>query len=320
MEVQSTAIILARATELRLKIRSSVNTTTTSSAVISLENRDDRFAVDENNGVGSRRSEADAIEVTEEDEEAVRLLNICGALESLENQLSSLQDLQQRQRYEKEVALSEIEHSREMLLDKLKKYEGEDLEVIHEASAFVGETVQHNQDLMLPPYPSHPGNGYLHPFPSALKFVSAATNKATKELNESERKHSKLDLRNSRNRLGSFISIAAKSVVTIVGIVSLLHLAGFRPKFAAKIAALKALDRFRRSAAVNNESRHGCPPGKFLVMENGKARCVVKERIEVPFSSVVAKPDVNYGSGKRAKESVRQPVDGTERSVDDNEN
>ena len=208
-----------------------------------------------------------------------------------------MQDLQQRQRYEKEVALSEIEHSREMLLDKLKKYEGEDLEVIHEASAFVGETVQHNQYLMLPPYPSHPGNGYLHPFPSALKFVSAATNKATKELNESERKHSKLDSTNSRYRLGSFISIAAKSVVTIVGIVSILHLAGFRPKFASKIAALKALDRFQRSAAVNNESRHGCPPGKFLVMENGKARCVVKERIEVPFSSVVAKPDVNYGSG-----------------------
>lgn len=93
MEEQSTAIILARATELRLKIRNSVNTTTTSSAVNSREIRDDRFSVDENNGVvGSRRSEADASGGdAEEDEEAVRLLNICDALESLENQLSSLQ-------------------------------------------------------------------------------------------------------------------------------------------------------------------------------------------------------------------------------------
>lgn len=89
MEEQSTAIILARATELRLKIRSSVNTTTTSSA--GSEIPDDRFALDESNGVGSRRSGADASGEAEEDEEAVRLLNICDALESLEIQLSSLQ-------------------------------------------------------------------------------------------------------------------------------------------------------------------------------------------------------------------------------------
>ncbi|XP_038889022.1 plastid division protein PDV2-like [Benincasa hispida] len=302
MEQQSTAIILARATELRLKIRSSVNTaTTTSSAVTS---RDDRFSVDENNGVVvSRRSEADASAgEVEEDEEAVRLLNICDALESLENQLSSLQALQQRQRYEKEVALSEIEQSRKILLDKLKKYKGGDLEVIHEASVFVGETVQHNQDLMLPPYPSHLGNGYLHPFPSGHKSVSnglidATTNKATDELHESERKQSKSDSWNSKNGLGPFISIAAKSVVTIVGIVSILHLTGFRPKFIGKVAALKVFDVFRQSAAGNNGSHNECPPGKFLVMEGEEARCIVKERIEVPFSSVVAKPDVNYGSG-----------------------
>ncbi|CAK9315845.1 unnamed protein product [Citrullus colocynthis] len=304
MEEQSTAIILARATELRLKIRNSVNTTTTSSAVNSREIRDDRFSVDENNGVvGSRRSEADASGgEAEEDEEAVRLLNICDALESLENQLSSLQDLQQRQRYEKEVALSEIEHSRKILLDKLKKYKGGDLEVIHEASAFVGETVQHNQDFMLPPYPSHLGNGYLHPFPSGHKSVSnglidATSNKATNKLNKSERKLSKSDSQNSKNGLGFFISVAAKSVVTIVGIASILHLTGFRPKFVRKVAALKVFDGFRQSAGGNNGSHNACPPGKFLMMEDGEARCVVKERIEVPFSSVVAKPDVNYGSG-----------------------
>lgn len=94
MEQQNTAIILARATELRLKIRSSVNTTTTTTttSTSAVTSRDDRFSVDENSGVvGSRRSEADASGEAEEDEEAVRLLNICDALESLENQLSSLQ-------------------------------------------------------------------------------------------------------------------------------------------------------------------------------------------------------------------------------------
>lgn len=215
---------------------------------------------------------------------------------------SNLQDLQQRQRYEKEAALSEIEHSRKILLDKLKKYKGGDLEVINEASAFVGETVQHNQDFMLPPYPSHPSNGYLHPLPSGHKSASngqtdAMTNKATNELSESERKQSKPDSTNSRNALGTFITVAAKSVVTIVGIVTLLHLTGFKPKFAGKVAATKVLDLFRQSAAGNNGSQNVCPPGKLLVMEDGEARCVVKERIEVPFSSVMAKPDVNYGSG-----------------------
>ena len=82
MEEQGTAVILARATELRLKIRGSVNTTATSPET---DIRDDRFAVDENNGVGSSG------EAEEEDEESVRLLKICDALASLENQLSSLQ-------------------------------------------------------------------------------------------------------------------------------------------------------------------------------------------------------------------------------------
>lgn len=210
---------------------------------------------------------------------------------------SDLQDLQQRQRYEKEAALSEIEHSRKILLDSLKKYKGVALQAIHEASAFAGETVQYNRDLMLPPYAS-----YLHPFPSGHKSVSngltdAATNKATKEPNESERKRSKTDSGNSRNGLGSLVSIAAKSVITIVGIVSILHLSGFRPKFVKKVAALKVLNLFRQSAAGGNGSYNECPPGKILVTENGEARCIVKERIEVPFSSVAAKPDVNYGSG-----------------------
>lgn len=41
-----------------------------------------------------------------------------------------------------------------------------------------------------------------------------------------------------------------------------------------------------------------CPPGKKLVMhEDGYPKCVVKERIELPFPREVKDPDVFYGRG-----------------------
>ncbi|KAJ0235770.1 hypothetical protein HA466_0262220 [Hirschfeldia incana] len=61
--------------------------------------------------------------VEEEEEEAdEQLLSIGDALESLESQLAAVQNLRQRQQYEKQVALSEIDYSREVLLEKLKEY------------------------------------------------------------------------------------------------------------------------------------------------------------------------------------------------------
>ncbi|CAM6091921.1 unnamed protein product [Calypogeia fissa] len=43
--------------------------------------------------------------------------------------------------------------------------------------------------------------------------------------------------------------------------------------------------------------RRECPPGKKLIMEDGFPKCVVKERIEVPFYKEVKTPDVLYGRG-----------------------
>jgi hypothetical protein len=40
-----------------------------------------------------------------------------------------------------------------------------------------------------------------------------------------------------------------------------------------------------------------CPTGKKLIMEDGHAKCVVKERIELPFVREVKTPDVLYGRG-----------------------
>lgn len=199
-----------------------------------------------------------------------------------------------------------------MLLDKLKEYKGEHLEVINEASAFAGEAVEHNHDLMLPPYPSrppyslHPNNGHVLPSLSARKSVrngvtlSYVTNNAKKESSESLTASKQASTRNSRNGLGSLIAVAAKAVFTIVGVVSILSMSGFGQRIAAKRGStrLKISGVFEQPSTGEEERpRIQCPPGKILVVEDGEARCLVKERVEVPFSSAVAKPDVNYGCG-----------------------
>ncbi|KAF3435634.1 hypothetical protein FNV43_RR22725 [Rhamnella rubrinervis] len=296
MEEQGIGLVLARATELRLKISNCIHKATTTHNV-----RHNPSPGRENGvrGVGEAVVEE---EEEEEEVEAQRLLNICDALESLETQLSSLQNLQQQQLYEREVALAEIEQSRKMLLDKLKEYKGEELAVIHEASAFAGETVEHNNDLLLPPYPSRPPhslrleNGFLSHLSSMQKrngsVASDPSNETKKNLSETEHN----ELKNSRG-LGFFLSAAAKTIITLVGVVSVLNLSGFGPNFVKNGNHLKVLGLFQQPQTEETRSKNKCPPGKILVVENGEARCLVKERVEVPFSSVTAKPDVNYGCG-----------------------
>ncbi|KAL9238822.1 hypothetical protein vseg_013195 [Gypsophila vaccaria] len=81
---------------------------------------------------------------------------------------------------------------------------------------------------------------------------------------------------------------------TLVGVIALLSFASFEPKLQKKgnrFAALTVSD----SAEKRQSAR--CPPGKVAVMENGEIRCIVKERVEIPFETVAADPDVNYGCG-----------------------
>lgn len=212
------------------------------------------------------------------------------------------QALQQQQRYEKEVALGEIEHSRKILLDKLKEYNGEDLEVIKEASAFAGETVEHNNDLLLPPYPSRLpqslilNNRHLSHFHSTHKSNGIITGEAKRYQDESESNQVQ-NASNSRKGLGHIISAAAKTVITLVGVISMLSLAGFGPGIGKKNVPLKVLGLCRQPAADERKQIVQCPPGRIMVQEDGEVRCVVKERVAVPFNSVAGKPDVNYGSG-----------------------
>ncbi|KAL4615640.1 hypothetical protein ACB092_07G141500 [Castanea dentata] len=293
MEEEGIGLVLAKATELRFKISNCIHKASTSST----------------NGLPEQEVTDKDEEEEQEQEEMERLLNISDALESLENQLSSLQTLQLQQRYEREVALAEIENSRKMLLDKLKEYKGEDLEVIHEASAFAGETVEHNNDLLLPPYPSRPPhslsleNGSLPRFPSTLKSIqngiitSDPMIEVQKNASELEVSQMQTGSKISGKGLGCFVSAAGKTVLTLVGVVSILSLSGLGPNFAKKDSIFKFLGLFQQPSAEEKSSNIQCPPGKVPVVENGKARCLVKERVEVPFSSVVAKPDVNYGCG-----------------------
>ncbi|PNT41322.1 hypothetical protein POPTR_004G149900v4 [Populus trichocarpa] len=316
MEDEGIEAVLAKAIDLRLKISNCIHRATTTSITSNKKTPSFEEEEQESEGLGEKgwkkkspeNSEfLDGVSLSEaeegEDDETERLLLIRDAFESLESQLSNLQALQQQQHYEKEVALSEIEHSRKILLDKLKEYRGEDLEVIKEASAFAGETVEHNNDLLLPPYPSrHPqslvlNSRYLYHFPSTRNSNGIIAGEAKRHLDEPEGNQAQTASKNSRKGLGHFISAAAKTVITLVGVISVLSLAGFGPSIGKKGAPLKVLGLFQQPALEERKEAVQCPPGRILVLEDGEARCVVKGRVAVPFNSLVGKPDVNYGSG-----------------------
>ncbi|XP_021300290.1 plastid division protein PDV2 [Herrania umbratica] len=330
MEEEGVGLVLARATELRLKISNCIQKATASKPVSPKQQSPQKEEGEQTDKKGSFNGDEipdshqrlnEAVEEAEEEEEGKeeeeeeeedgeteRLLNIRDALESLEAQLVALQNLQHQQRYEKEVAIAEIDCSRTMLLEKLKEYQGKDLEVILEASAFVSETVENNNDLLLPPYPSPPprslvlDNGYLSHLQSTYKSLTNGvsigdqTNEAKKNLNRNEESRKQDVSKNSRKGLGCFISSAVKTVLPLVGVIYILSLSNFVPNL-GKGTPLKFLGMLQQRATEEKNSTVQCPPGKVLVMEDGEARCMVKERIEVPFESIVAKPDVNYGCG-----------------------
>ncbi|TXG64476.1 hypothetical protein EZV62_011470 [Acer yangbiense] len=177
-------------------------------------------------------------------------------------------NLQQQQCYDREVALGEIEYSRKMLLEKLKEYKGQHFEVIHETSNFAGETVEHDNDLLLPPYPSR------------VPCNQGQTGSTA-----------------SRKGFGHFIGLVAKTVFPLVGMVCVLNMTGFGQNLGKRSNHLKVLDIFQQPTIKENRSVVQCPHGKFLVVENGEARSLVKERVEILFVSVAMKPDINFGSG-----------------------
>ncbi|GMI87933.1 PLASTID DIVISION2 [Hibiscus trionum] len=311
MEEEGVGLALARATELRLKISSCITKATAANPVSPYEQTpqnqaDENGSLNGDKGHNSHQSLNGADEEEEDEETTERLLDIRDALESLESQLLALQNLQHQQSYEKEVALAEIDYSRRVVLEKLEEYQGKDMEVILEASAFFSKTVENNSDLLLPPYPSRPprslvlDNGSLSQLQSTYKSLpnGISTGDPTNEA-KNPKQHDKQDeSKNSRKGFGHLISSAVKTVLPLVGVMYILGLSNFVPSVGkGNPVKIFGKSRQRPKEEKNSNGNAPCPPGKVLVMEDGEARCLVKERIEVPFESLVAKPDVNYGCG-----------------------
>lgn len=298
MDEDRIGLVLATASELRSKVTNCIRKATSN-----VENQ-----VKETDNKESEASPvAEDQELDDDDEGIESLLNIRDALESLEVQLSSLQALQQQQWYEKETALAEIEYSQEKLLKKLKEYKGKDLEVIYEAIAFAGET-EDNNDLLLPPYPTRPSrllvsdNCHSSILSSTRKYAqNGVISGGVKNLPETTK-----ILERDRNQtrpvlkchgMKSFLGAAARTALTIVGVISVLSLAGFEPRLKKRDNQFKISGRVWLQGTGDKGVSDNCPPGKVPVIENGEMQCIVKERVEIPFDSAVSTPDVNYGCG-----------------------
>ncbi|KAG7583964.1 hypothetical protein ISN44_As08g034650 [Arabidopsis suecica] len=302
-------LILARATELRLKISDCIDSSSTAVSENGGGDGNDDISPGERRNdeiIGNQDKDFDSISSDDVDEaEAERLLRIRDALESLESQLASLQNLRQRQQYEKQVALSEIDYSRKMLLEKLKEYKGKDFEVLRETTTFAGERVDYENDLLLPPYPVHPplslglenNNGYLSHLPSKKKSDANGFGSGHVRNDEAEAKSSNGGSGGSSHGVIRFLGSVAKIVLPVIGVISILSASGYGPEMRKRGVPLKLLGFLPQRAVRGKKTPNQCPPGKVLVIEDGEARCLVKERVEIPFDSVVAKRDVTYGYG-----------------------
>ncbi|GFQ03827.1 non-symbiotic hemoglobin 1 [Phtheirospermum japonicum] len=298
MDEERIGLVLAKTLELRSKIINCIHKTTPN-----LEGESGKSEFRESEASPDAENQDYDGDDEEEEEEAETLLNIQDALESLEGQLSSLQALQQQQWYEKERALSDIECSQKKLLKELKQYKGKDLQVIHEAISFATLTTtdDNNNDLLLPPYPSRPP----HPIVPENGLFSSSRKLAQNGGPKNPDNGLSSDRRLAGPWWGPLRSVGGliKTALAIAGVVGVLSLAGFEPRMRKRDNGfVKIVGLFR----VNGEKGRGgggggveCPPGKVAVMENGETRCVVKERVEVPFESAVATPDVSYGCGWR---------------------
>ncbi|XP_047327069.1 plastid division protein PDV2-like [Impatiens glandulifera] len=315
MDEDGIELALARASELRAKITNCIHKASANQTLNSLQEGQDRENVD-TYGIRSNGTQAEDEEEEEEEAAVESLLNIRDALESLEGQLTSLQALQQQQCYERETGLSEIELSRKKLLKKLQEYKGKDYQVIYDATAFASETVEvANNDLLLPPYGPYPSRP-PPPRPSSLsvsrKFEQHPTTSdgkkcrvesSSEEGEEEKKEKSECEEGNKKQALKGLkylINAGTKTMLMVVGVVFALHLTGFEPRVVRKKKRDKQ-EAFNNVFGIIEKERMitQCPAGKVLVVEDGESRCVVKERVEIPFEAVVvvAKPDVSFGCG-----------------------
>lgn len=234
-----------------------------------------------------------------EDKERVYILSgIQEALESLERDLTSLKVLHQQQNDEREAALAKVVRSRKKLLIKLEEYKGDDLELVHKAAAIACET----DPTILPELFMVNDDIYTHShFHSNNKLSKndRTVDPAPKDNTESEsqRDHLSRSAGQSKGEVVRYVlGLIAKSAIGFVGIVSALSLAGFKPEIRRREALINLLEPFPETASEERGESIRCPPGKVLVIDDGKkVRCLVKERVEIPFGSDF--DSINFGFG-----------------------
>ncbi|KAH7306718.1 hypothetical protein KP509_22G026500 [Ceratopteris richardii] len=121
MEPEEIAVVLSRASKLHTKLSDAIH------------------VVVENTSSSSFR--IPGIQNGEAASEVRSLAAIRDSLEILEEQLESLQVLQQQQRADRDAGLAELEESRRVFLKLLSEYRGRELDVVQEALAFAGGDV-----------------------------------------------------------------------------------------------------------------------------------------------------------------------------------
>ncbi|KAL2653613.1 hypothetical protein R1flu_021741 [Riccia fluitans] len=365
MEPDEIGVVLARASEIHVKISDSIERALRTEFLISTGGRSpssgelesaalmaasglDGSGTASGVGKGDKKDEVDQYEkvaaVGDGNEEARSLGAIRDALETLEEQLESLQAIQQQHRLEKDKALAELEESRRVLLRRLKEHNGSEWEVVHEALAFAGEPVEDRDDLPLPPYPmpevnsSYPpagedqaplyqmqirssgqmkrlsmGPGYRESI-DGLNFKLLADESEDELLDEQEEGTPKSEQSRKPGRgffasmFGHAFGLTTKAALVVVSVL-------------AALAVSEVSHRLEKKRAGNGVSQQNppspppppppeqvrvtppptvvreCPPGKKLIIEDGFPKCVVKERVELPFPREIKNPDVLYGRG-----------------------
>ncbi|GLJ38119.1 hypothetical protein SUGI_0776040 [Cryptomeria japonica] len=157
--------------------------------------------------------------------DARRLASIGDSLDVLEEQLYCLQDQQQA---DIEAALSDIEETRKIFLQRLRKYQGREWAVVQEALAFLGEPVEEEEEDLTNSFScdQDPRHHLIKRFArieekKEVQF-SGIQNCPTHKKELSVKKNLLISFGNNLSKsMGSAISLTAKTAVVAAGFVTL---------------------------------------------------------------------------------------------------
>lgn len=174
-------------------------------------------------------------------------------------------------------------------------------------------------DLLLPPYPRPDVNDEDQSPKHLVQAISLPRGRAAKRLSLSEEDDINLQgpsigkqdnqdqehevvalrgfMRGVGGRVGHALVHAAKAVLVVASVVVFLAFTEHNHR-QVESTTLRPLPPAVKQSRPRPPSPLKCTPGqKLLVLEDGTAKCVVKERFELPFPKEVKDPDVLYGRG-----------------------